>query len=180
MSDLKNLKVRVRPAEPSDAYLICSERNKVCVSYLHDPHMYSEYDTKKWLENLPKTSKRLIIEEPLGKYDVFIHNIPVGIIRIDNIDYQNNNCQIGLDIFEKYQGKGLAASIYENLFEYLFNNLNMNMVYLEVLGTNDRARHIYEKLGMSLVGYYPDKVFRDGEYQDSYIFAILREYYKNV
>lgn len=42
---------------------------------------------------------------------------------------------------------------------------------MEVYATNERARHVYEKMGYREIGLIPKKVFRDGMYIDSVTMA---------
>lgn len=171
------IKWAVRPTEPQDAYKICGNRNGDCVEYLHDPNMYSVHQTTKWIENLPKTSKRFTI---VNNDDGWNFNWYIGCIRVDHIDEPNHNCYVGMDIATEYRGKGLSYEIYKWLFDYLFNDLNMHVLYLEVLATNERAAHIYKKLGFKPCGFYPHKVFRGGQYIDSLLFSLLRSQWNNA
>ena len=137
--------------------------------YLNNPTMFSPYQTKQWLKNLPETSQRLIV---FDNYVFFI-----GLVRIDHIDHINKNCMIGLDITTEERGRGHAKHIYNQLFDYWFNQMNMNMMYLEVLETNQRAIHIYAKLGFKPVGKIRQAIFRNGQYEDSIIMDLLQEEY---
>jgi RimJ/RimL family protein N-acetyltransferase len=172
----------IRIATPGDASLICEPRNKGDRLYLKDPNLYSVDDTYKWLTNLPSSSKRFIVEEKCD-LTVFGYVLPtdamIGVIRIDNIDRNNSCCEIGLDIWDKHKGKGLAIPIYRWLLNHLFNELNFHSVYLEVIETNERARHIYEKLGFRLDGRLRDRIFRDGRYWDYLYMSLRRSEYKN-
>jgi RimJ/RimL family protein N-acetyltransferase len=81
---------------------------------------------------------------------------------------------IGLDIYEGWRGLGLSRSVYKNVIQYLFNDLNMNALYLEVLETNSLAIHIYNELGFKKDGTIPQKVFRSGKYINSIHMSKLR------
>lgn len=184
MVNTKDLKFYVRPVELDDidVYSICSNRNDNDRFFLKDVNLYSETKTREWLKNLPSTSKRFMVcvANPNEKHPInifFPDNI--GVIRIDLIDYVNSNCQIGLDIFEKFKGKGLAIPIYRWLLNHLFYELNFNSVYLEVTETNTRAIHIYEKLGFKIDGRLRNRIFREGTYWDTLYMSLLRREYKN-
>jgi RimJ/RimL family protein N-acetyltransferase len=152
----------------NDIYNIWKLRNdKNTYLYLHNVTMYSFNETKQWLNNLLSTSQRLIVEE-LGF---------IGLIRIDNIDNINQNCMVGLDIAIDCRGKGLSYTIYRKLLNYLFLQMNMNMIYLEVLESNKRAIHIYNKLGFTQQGQRRQAIFRNGKYENSIMMDLLREEY---
>ena len=157
-----------RPAEPRDAVKICTERNNGDRNFLHRASLYSVTETENWLKNLSVASQRIIIEND-NKY--------VGIIRVDDIDRINSCCQIGLDIFDEYKGKGISYQAYQWLLQYLFEDLNFNSVYLEVIETNVRAKHVYIKLGFEVTGRFPQRVFREGKYISSIHMTMLRNEY---
>jgi diamine N-acetyltransferase len=103
--------------------------------------------------------------------------IVIGRIRIQNINYEHNNCEVGLDILSEYRGKGYGVKSYEMLFEYLFKHLNMNMVYLKVADFNPNAKKLYEKVGFIETGKFPHFFYRHGQYRDYIIMCITKENY---
>jgi len=159
--------LQLRPAEPSDAENISNLRNSGDWKFLHDAKLYSVTETKKWLENMGLTSRRFIVELTDGKVTKF-----AGVVRIDHIDHLNRHCYIGMDIHPKWRGFGYSQLAYKILLDYLFRDLNFNVLYLEVLETNTRAIHVYEKLGFMKTGSFPFKVFRDGNYINSLIYTL--------
>ena len=167
---MKEKCLKFRPAEPHDAALICGERNRKDRLFLKNPSIISIAETAKWLENLSSSSRRLIVSDSY----LIDNNKDIGIIRIDSIDWINRNCEIGLDVFDDFKGKGYAAPIYEWLLNHLFNELGFHSVYLEVLETNDRAIHIYKKLGFRQDGRLRQRIYRDGKFIDYLLFSLLK------
>ena len=55
----------------------------------------------------------------------------------------------------------------------------MHMVYLEVLESNDRAIHVYERLGFRIDGRLRQRIFRNGTYEDSILMSLLRSEYES-
>jgi len=49
--------------------------------------------------------------------------------------------------------------------------LGIKVIFLEVYATNERARHMYGKVGYTEVGCLPKANTRDGEYIDSIMMA---------
>jgi RimJ/RimL family protein N-acetyltransferase len=173
-----DLEFIVRPAEVSDAGLISSYRNDGDWHSLHDANMYDAAQTATWLKNMPSSSKRLMITRPpFVDYWGIRPMLHYGIIRIDHIDQNNRTCFVGMDIYPDYRGKGLSKPFYQWLFVYLFENLNMNALYLEVIEDNHIAIKTYRSIGFQETGRWPQRVFRDGVYKDALLFSLLRKDY---
>lgn len=139
---------------------------------LHDPMSYSLTKVEEWVAGIIKspTSKRLIaVDSKTG--------ISAGLIRIDNISLLNNNCYLGLDIHKMFRGKGLSKEIYHEVIKWLFNVMNMETIYLEVLNTNKRAIAIYESLGFKKCGSFKNKIVRNNKKISSNIMYINRKLY---
>ena len=171
----------IKPTELADVPAIVALRNDpATLLHLHDANQYSQSQTESWLRTLPATSKRFSVFEwentpqtpPLiGAF--------IGLVRIDRIDSVNRNCMIGLDLVPDHRGKGLSGKVYAWLLDYLFNQLNMHMLYLEVLESNTRAQHVYERLGFHVDGRLRQRVFRNGTYEDSILMSLLRSEYES-
>jgi diamine N-acetyltransferase len=170
----------IKPTELADVASIVALRNDpATLPHLHDSQQYNAVQTEHWLRHLPAASKR---------YSVFAwQNAPqtpaetgefIGLVRIDRIDSVNRNCAIGLDIVPAFRGQGLSTKVYDWLLDYLFNQLNMHLVFLEVLESNVRAQHIYERIGFRVEGRLRERVFRNGAFIDSIIMSLLRSEYK--
>jgi diamine N-acetyltransferase len=170
----------IKPTEVADVPLIVALRNDPStLLHLHDVNQYNATQTETWLRTLPATSKRYSVFEWL--------NAPatpaqcgdfIGLVRIDRIDAVNRNCAVGLDLVPQQRGKGLSAKVYTWLLDYLFLQLNMHMVYLEVLESNERAVHVYERLGFRIDGRLRQRIFRNGTYEDSILMSLLRSEYE--
>jgi ribosomal-protein-alanine N-acetyltransferase len=169
----------IKPTELADVPAIVALRNDPStLLHLHDMNQYNAATTEHWLRTLPASSKR---------YSVFLwQNSPrmpvetgefIGLVRIDRIDSVNRNCAVGLDLVGAYRGRGLSAKVYAWLLDYLFHQFNMHMVYLEVLASNERAIHVYERIGFHIDGRLRQKVFRNGAYEDSILMSLLRSEY---
>lgn len=59
------------------------------------------------------------------------------------------------------------------LLDFAFDRINLHKVWLEVFARNTAAIALYEKLGFQRDGVLREDVFRDGEYLDMYLMAIL-------
>ena len=60
----------------------------------------------------------------------------------------------------------LRNSYYKYFMGLIYNKFELNSIRLEVLGTNDRAIHLYNKLGFKNLGILPEKIKRNGQVID--------------
>lgn len=98
----------------------------------------------------------------------------LGHVGLYDIDYRVRKAEFAILIGEKScWGKGLGQSITQATIDYGFDQLNLHRIELEVLANNSRAIHIYEKLGFRREGIQRDAQFRDGQYIDVIIMALL-------
>lgn len=99
-------------------------------------------------------------------------NIYIGGAGYHDVNFKNRTCYVGISIMQKdYQNKGLGTEAFELLINYLFNEMNIRKILLNVFSTNKRAIHVYEKLGFSVEGVLKDHIYRNGLYDDEIIMA---------
>ena len=137
---------------------------------LTDTHVVQPYEQHKWFERLQNshTSRRIV---------VFQEEVPIGLIRLDNIDSENKSICVGLDIDKQYRGQKLSYPIYKWILDTFFS-LGFHRIWLLVADYNVKAKHIYSKIGFKEEGKQFDALFRFGEYHDYVMMSILFEEYK--
>jgi len=72
---------------------------------------------------------------------------------------------LGISIRDGYRDIGIGTELMLEA-EVQARRLGIKTIFLEVNATNERARHVYAKVGYSEVGCLPKAVLRDGEYID--------------
>jgi RimJ/RimL family protein N-acetyltransferase len=102
----------------------------------------------------------------------------IGVTSLINIDTKNRNAECIIDIGEKeYWGKGYDSESLKLLLEYAFKELNLHRVSLRVFSFNERAIHIYNKLGFKKEGVLRESLFRNGKWHDIITIGILKREY---
>ena len=69
---------------------------------------------------------------------------------IGNIDFDNitsDNAEIGIIINEEFQNNHYGLEALKRFIDYGFNDLKLKEIYLGVYSNNDKAIHLYKKLG---------------------------------
>lgn len=78
---------------------------------------------------------------------------------------------VGIIIKKGYRDIGIGTEMMKRLVEK-GREMGLKVLTLGVFATNERARHVYEKMGFRGVGRIPKEFYRDGEYIDHIIMAI--------
>lgn len=76
------------------------------------------------------------------------------------------------------KSKGTGLELIEALMKYVFEVLRVNRLWLDVFTDNERAIHLYKKLGMVHEGTLRQS-YKDysGKFRDQMIFSMLNEEY---
>ena len=77
-------------------------------------------------------------------------------------------------ISPEHQGKGLASRAAKLAMDYGFNVLNLYKLYLIVDKENEKAIHIYRKLGFMVEGELIHEFFINGEYRNTIRMCIFQ------
>lgn len=98
----------------------------------------------------------------------------IGTIGLHRIDATCRRAVLGIMIGDKaYQNNGYGTEAIELVMRYGFMELNLHRILLHVFARNDRAVHVYEKVGFIEEGRLRDHVWRHGQWCDVYVYGIL-------
>lgn len=141
------------------------------LKFLTHMNFISSEQQKKWFQSvsLDQTRLYMAIEDKKGNF--------LGLVRSDEWDRLNRSVRIGVDIVPKYRGKGFATEAYELFIPFLFDQQNMNRIWLLVADFNSAAIHLYEKLGFEQEGIQTDALYRDNRYCDYVMMSLLKGEY---
>lgn len=133
----------------------------------------SRNDLEEFIKNswdLKKNEKGYIFaienkssQEFLGHCSLFILNTTV------------RSANLGIFIYRKENwNKGFGTDAMKVLLYIGFNYLNFHRIELGVYPSNERAIHVYKKIGFQEVGRKRDNRFMNGAYRDEIIMDILK------
>src|SRR5690625_398365 len=165
---------------PNSIHLRAAELEDV--SFLHqifnDPNImdywFNEpYQTRHQLENnlkeKRKDSRLFIITNDMEEQ--------IGLIGFYFIDQRHRHAEFAIAVDPAHQGKGYATRAMELALDYAFYTLNFRKVYLIVVDINEKASHIYEKVGFKVEGRLVEHYFIKGKYNDGIMMGIFNKYY---
>ncbi len=135
-------------------------------------HSISKADT--WFEEIQKDQGDKHIR--LG---IFLNDgTVIGDVALQNIDWKNRACSIGLGIAKiQYRSKGYGSDAVKLLLEYGFCNLGIERISANTLEQNISAQRSLEKSGFTLEGRERKAVYFAGRRWDRLHYSILIEEY---
>jgi len=141
------------PLREEDLPFLLSVRNE-CRAFLHDDREFNLEDATEWF----RTKKPVFF--------VLRHEgEKIGYFRTS--DHVGESLLVGADLAKAYRGKGLGHDAYKAFFPFIKQRLGVSLLKLEVLSSNLRAMHLYEKLGFRETGRALGAYRRNGEVVDN-------------
>lgn len=97
----------------------------------------------------------------------------VGFTKFRPIDKVNMNVVLGADIHKDHRGKGYAKQMWHLMLEHSFVDLGMHRASLITAEYNEKAIHVYKKLGFVEEGRNVELLHRDGKFYDAICMYVL-------
>ncbi|UBU11798.1 GNAT family N-acetyltransferase [Nonomuraea gerenzanensis] len=99
----------------------------------------------------------------------------VGEVVLNELDAPNLACNLRIGLIgPRVFGKGYGTEAIELVLAHAFTTTPLHRIRLGVYAFNERARHVYKKLGFVEEGVERDALLWDGEWHDAVLMAILR------
>jgi RimJ/RimL family protein N-acetyltransferase len=133
-----------------------------------------EGDQAKWYQAVMADDARQL-------YGIYESQTFIGSVGYTNLDRRNQSAEFGnLLVSPGYRGHGYAKEAAALLLDYMFLQMNVQRVHLEVFSHNEGAICLYEKLGFVREGTLRRSQFSFGKFRDVAIMGILREEWADV
>ena len=144
---IKGNRVNLRPISESDTDNIVRWRNKKIVQ---DNFIFREKFTPEmhnhWLNSKVKSGEviQYIMLDEIGK--------PFGSVYYRDIDAISKTAEFGIFIGEEdHISKGYGQEAMRLFIDFGINELGLMKIDLRVIESNDRAYHMYEKMGFKVI-----------------------------
>jgi len=100
----------------------------------------------------------------------------VGAVDLHEIDMRNGSAGLGIVIGAPSDtGQGYGSDALRALVAFGFGELRLERIWLDVYDFNERARHVYERVGFVHEGTLRRALFRAGAHHDVHRMSILRD-----
>jgi RimJ/RimL family protein N-acetyltransferase len=102
----------------------------------------------------------------------------VGLVRLYDIQWMHGTAILGVSIGPDNWGRGLGTEASALILKYGFDELGLHRIWLDVFGYNERAIHVYRKLGFVEEGTLRQHLQRDGRRWDVILMGLLRDEFR--
>lgn len=167
--------LKLRKILKEDLMLIAIWRmSEEVTKYMHtDPIL--NYETQlKWFKNIEAN--------PFVRYWVITYDEkPIGILCITNIDMINKRCSWAYYIGDtSLRGKGIGKILECNIYDYVFEILNLNKLCCEVLEFNEKVVEIHKKYGAEVEGVLKEHIIKNGKPHNVVVMGITKDKWKKI
>ncbi len=98
----------------------------------------------------------------------------IGGIDLGPVRAESREGMLGIAIGDKaYWDGGYGTDAMRTLCGFGFDEMNLHRIQLEVFAGNERAIHVYEKVGFQREGLKRDGIFKRGRYHDIVVMSLL-------
>jgi RimJ/RimL family protein N-acetyltransferase len=166
--------VIIREAEPSDAEGIIAYLQELAaepdIGILFWPGEFdpSVEDERNFIQGHRDADNSILLVAEAGSQIVGVANCTGGSRKA-----MRHVGHIGITLHKDWRGQGIGTRMMRRLLEFATSSDVLSRIELEVYACNSRAIHIYEKLGFKQEGIRHRAYYRDGQYHDSIMMAIL-------
>ena len=169
---IRGQRVALRPVEDHDVPLILRWKNHPDVWWYMDyERTFSLDDVREDLERAREEGQPFLIE---------VDGRPVGRIGLNQFHRRDRRCAMYLFIGEpEFWGQGYAQDSVMTLLDYAFDRLDLFMIELWTLATNDRVLGVYERCGFVREATLRERSFKDGRFVDHVVLSVKRDEFES-
>lgn len=163
--------IKLRPLERDDLIFVHQFNNNATIMryWFEEPYEAFVELTELYDKHIHDQSERRFIIE----HD----DIKVGLVELVDIDHIHRRSELQIIIAPAFQGRGFSTPAVTLAMDYSFAVLNLYKLYLQVDKENQKAIHIYEKLGFEVEGELRHEFFANGEYRNVIRMCIFQDFY---
>ncbi|MGH2442571.1 MAG: GNAT family N-acetyltransferase [Chloroflexota bacterium] len=174
---LVGTKVRLRAIEPADYPLLAT--------WLNDPEImvyWGRPGNSVSLAEVARDEERQAARGTSRKYMIETFDaLAIGQIDYYDLDLQARSTSVSIMIGNpEFLGGGYGSDAMRTLLGYLFRQVGLHRVALNVHRSNERALHSYRKNGFVEEGIMRDWAFFDGHWVDGILMSVLATDFENI
>ncbi|MDN5710675.1 MAG: GNAT family N-acetyltransferase [Planococcus sp. (in: firmicutes)] len=171
---LINERIYLRPVEPEDAQLFLNHTEDEEIRYMTGTKdKFSLEQIQDHIERIQQDDSRYDFTICLNATDQMIGEL--SVLDIDLVN-QSAGFRITMNAMP-LTGIGYGTEAIELVLKFVFNELKLNRLQLEVFSHNARGIRAYEKNGFKREGVLREALYYNGAFSDEIIMAMIRSDY---
>jgi len=166
------LKVVFRPEQPTDTemlWVMFSTLSKKSASNILPPFPRDRIES--WTTEIDYDNVLAVVAVLTEKED---HKRIIGTtsLRFNSQKALKHKAELGLTIHDDYQNRGIGTALLKHIIN-VAKTKKLKKIHLNVSAENDRAIHLYKKVGFTVEGTLHTESFVNGKYRDEYRMALF-------
>jgi len=138
--------------------------------------LFAKEDIQDYFDTIRNDSSRMDFLIFSKKYKSL-----VGEVVLSEVDFCNRNASMRISISNKSDfSKGYGSEAIALALNYGFGMMNLHRIELDVLESNERATHVYKKLGFKVEGIKRHATYFNHKYHNFIIMSILEDEFRQL
>lgn len=168
--------VYLRAVESSDLDVVLQQYNKLELRrFLGVPIPRSKHYLEQWMRERASSDPWIdgllelsIVHKQSAEF--------IGLVHLEHIVKPHNRAEFGISILNpNHISQGYGTDAIRIILWVAFNIIGLHSVYLDTMADNERAIHVYEKVGFRRVGFLRESEFLDCAFKNLLYMDILKE-----
>ncbi|TXF77410.1 GNAT family N-acetyltransferase [Chryseobacterium sp.] len=141
------------------------------------PFPYTRQDAENWFQKCDdgiesgESYRFAIREKEIGKL--------IGVIGL-HLTKEHRKAELGYWLGKDFWGKGYLTEALKAVFEFGFNDLQLNKIYATHFIHNPASGRVMQKAGMEFEGLLKQEYFHQGKFLDVNRYAILKKDFESI
>lgn len=175
--NLESMRIYLRPLQDLDAPIMLGNTTDEEIRYMTGTKSnFTLEQIKAHINHINNDSSRYDFAICLKENDQMIGEL--SILDIEGDD-KKAGFRISMSSIE-LTGKGYGTEAIKIVLQFVFEELHLNRLQLEVFSHNLRGIRAYEKVGFVNEGVLRESLYYNGNYSDEIIMAMLKSDYKTM
>jgi len=139
---------------------------------LNIPYPYTRSNAEFWLQLAKdgfENQNHFIFAIRLKENDEIIGGIDLAVNK------RFNNAELGYWLDEKYWNKGFTTEAVKSIINFGFETLKLKKIFATYFDFNTSSGKVLEKSGMKKEGVLECHTYKNGEYQNHILYAIINK-----
>ena len=132
------------------------------------PHPYTDDDGRKFISSVANNN-------PTNVFAIEVNGEAVGSIGIfPQSDIHKKNAEMGYWLAEPFWGNGIITRAIGEIVEYGFKTFDITRIFARPFSTNLASHRVLEKAGFVCEARLKNALYKNGEYMDELIYAMIK------